>query len=245
MPHFSIWLHGCQKGEHMNKYKILLFDIDDTILDFKKGEDAALSSLFREMNLEDIDAVKEDYKVINHALWLDLELGKITSKYVLDNRFSLLFQKYNQTVDGNYLESRYRYYLGLQHELIDGSKELLISLYPDYKMYVVSNGISKTQYQRLKDADLEEYFIKIFISEDIGYQKPMTEFFTAVKNQIPDFKPEETLLIGDSLTADILGGLQAGIDTCWFNPNQKLNHTEVKPTYEIQSLKDLYRILKS
>lgn len=229
----------------MNKYNILLFDVDDTILDFKKGEQQALDALFTELNLNksNRDILIEDFKLINSGLWRDLEKGLVTRDYVLNERFYILFKKYNKLVDGKEIEKRYRYYLNMQHEPITGAYDLLESLYNNYKLYIITNGASETQHKRLKDAKMDKYFDEIFISEEVVYEKPMKEFFDAATKQIPDYNPNTTLVIGDSLNADILGGLQFNLDTCWFNPHLKENNTEIKPTYEISKLSDLYEIL--
>lgn len=184
-----------------------------------------------------------EYKELNKSLWQDLEKGKVSRDYVLNNRFSLLFGRYNRTVDGIKVESRYRYYLDLQHDCIEGADELLKNLNNEYRLYVISNGVSNTQYKRLRDSNLEQYFQKIFISEDIGFGKPMKDFFVAVMKQIPEFDLKNTLIIGDSLTADILGGTVMDMDTCWFNPHNKVNETTIIPKYEINRLSDLYKIL--
>ncbi|MDF2587547.1 MAG: yfnB [Anaerocolumna sp.] len=229
----------------MKKYNTILFDVDDTILDFKKGEKEALTALFKELDADKKENIMDEYIKINQSLWRDLEKGKVTRDYVLNNRFYLLFQQFGIEVDGEMIENRYRYYLDLQHECIDGATELLESLYQNYRLYIVTNGVSKTQYTRLGDAKLEKYFKEIFVSEDIGYQKPAKEYFEAVINRIPDFDYEKSIIIGDSLTADILGGNRIGIDTCWFNPHKKDNDTEIKPTFEISKLSDFYKILDS
>jgi 2-haloacid dehalogenase len=133
----------------------------------------------------------------------------------------------------------------LQHDCIDGAVELLNSLQSKYQLYIITNGVSKTQYKRLHDAKLDQYFKKIFVSEDIGYQKPMKEYFEAIIQRIPNFDFKTTLIIGDSLTADILGGSQMNIDTCWFNPGMKENDTDIKPAYEIYQLCDFNKVLNN
>ena len=196
------------------KYTTLLFDLDDTILDFTKGEQIALNLLFEEMKIDNIKDVINEYVMLNKSLWKEIEKGTLTRDYVLNNRFAMLFNKYNQKVDGVKVEERYRHYLDLQHEMIDGAGEVLKDLCNLCKIYIITNGVSKTQFRRIKDSKIEEIFTDIFISEDIGYQKPAKEYFEAVIKKIPGFNLRKTLIIGDSLTADILGGTQNDIDTC-------------------------------
>ncbi len=228
----------------MNKYNTLLFDVDDTILDFKKGEHQALNDLFTELQINDIEKIINDFKFINSGLWKDLENGLVTRDYVLNERFTILFKKYNKLVDGKEIEKRYRYHLNMQHEPIPGAYDLLESLYKKYSLYIITNGVSETQRKRLSDSKLYKYFDGLFISEEIGFEKPSKEFFNAVATRVQDFNIESTLVIGDSLTADILGGANYNMDTCWFNPQMKKNTTKIEPTYEIYNLMDLINILK-
>lgn len=226
------------------KYTTLLFDLDDTILDFTKGEQIALTLLLEEMNVENIQDVIAEYVVLNKSLWKEIEKGTLNRDYVLNNRFSMLFDQYGKKVDGEKVEERYRYYLDLQHDFIEGAQEILKDLHKLYNIYIITNGVSKTQLKRIKDANLEEIFTDIFVSEDIGFQKPAKEYFEAVIKKIPDFNLRKTLIIGDSLTADIAGGIQNNIDTCWINLNKVENLTDIKPTFEIYKLSDLYELLK-
>ena len=163
---------------------------------------------------------------------------------VTGSRFGLLFQQFGKTVDSLAMEKRYRHYLNQGHDLIEGSHELLQTLSSQADLYIVTNGVSKTQYQRLTDAKMLGYFKKIFVSEDVGAQKPMKEFFDHVFSQIPQFEKEKTVIIGDSLTSDIKGGNLAGIDTIWFNKNRLPEIPEIVPTYRIDSLAELYPLLE-
>lgn len=225
------------------KYNTLLFDLDDTILNFTKGEQIALNLLLKEMNVENAQDVINEYVTLNKSLWKEIEKGNLSRDFVLNNRFSMLFEKYSKQVDGEKVEKRYRHYLDLQHELIDGAEEILKDLCKNCKIYIITNGVSNTQLKRIRDSKLEKVFTDIFVSEDIGYQKPAKEYFDTVIKKIPDFNLRNTLIIGDSLTADILGGIQNNIDTCWFNLYKTENLTNIKPTYEIFKLRELYEIL--
>ncbi|PAQ14233.1 noncanonical pyrimidine nucleotidase, YjjG family [Bacillaceae bacterium SAOS 7] len=228
----------------MKKYQTLLFDVDDTLLDFRAAEDLALRFLFEDQDIPLTVEIEAHYKQINQDLWRAFEEGKITRDDVLNTRFSVLFEAYGQEVDGIVLDNKYRSYLEKGHQLIDGAFELITNLQYQYDLYIVTNGVSKTQYKRLRDSSLYPLFKGIFVSEDTGYQKPMKEYFDYVFARIPNFSVDQALIIGDSLSADIKGGQLAGIDTCWFNPNMKLNDTDLAPTYQIQQLDELYQILK-
>jgi 2-haloacid dehalogenase len=228
----------------MKKYQTLLFDVDDTLLDFKAAERKALHLLFEEQKIPLTDEITAHYKTINQGLWKSFEEGKIERDEVLNTRFSILFEELGQKVDGSLFEQKYRSYLEEGNQLIRGAFELIQNLQSEYDLYIVTNGVSKTQDKRLRNSGLHSFFKDIFVSEDTGYQKPMKEYFDYVFTRIFNFSVEKGLIIGDSLSADIKGGQLAGLDTCWFNPAKKSNHTGIVPTYEIQSLNELYKILR-
>jgi len=226
-------------------YKYLFFDIDDTLLDFQATEKEALRALFAEQNMDLTAEDERRYKEINQGLWNDYENGKIDRGEVLNTRFSTFFMHYDLEVNGSLLERKYRSYLEQGHQLINGAMDLIIHLQPQYELYIVTNGVSKTQDRRLRDSGLYPYFKDIFVSEDTGFQKPMKEFFEYVFDRIPNYIPEQGLIIGDSLSADIKGGQISGLDTCWFNPLRKENQSGLSPTFEIQQLKEIHEILPS
>ncbi|PGZ97954.1 noncanonical pyrimidine nucleotidase, YjjG family [Bacillus pseudomycoides] len=228
----------------MKHYQTLLFDVDDTLLDFAAAERVALRSLFEEQQVPLTAEIEAHYKEINQGLWKSFEDGKLDRDEVVNTRFSILFKKYGQEVDGVLLEKSYRSYLEEGNQLVNGALELITDLQKQYDLYIVTNGVSKTQDKRLRNSGLHPLFKDIFVSEDTGFQKPMKEYFNYVFARIPNFSPEQALIIGDSLSADIKGGQLAGIDTCWLNPEMKPNNTDIIPTYEIQKLDELYCILK-
>lgn len=227
----------------MKKYNTLLFDIDDTLLDFGAAEKLALNSLFEEQEIPLTPEIEEHYKRINKSLWQSYEKGSISRNEVINTRFSILFKEYGRAVDGISLENRYRYYLEQGHQLMDGAYDLIKDLQHHYDLFIVTNGVSSTQDKRLRDSGLFPFFKKVFVSEDAGFQKPTREFFDYVFKNIPHFDANKGLIVGDSISADIQGGYWAGLDTCWFNPDLKPNHTDLQPTYQIRELKELKQIL--
>ncbi|GCF94101.1 noncanonical pyrimidine nucleotidase, YjjG family protein [Enterococcus florum] len=224
-------------------YTTVLFDIDDTLLDFKDAEAQALNKLFQELGLPDDPNQKLEYKEMNRGLWQQHEAGLLSREELLATRFSRFFERYNKQVDGPATEARYRYYLNQGHKRIEHALELVQRLSQSKDLYVVTNGVSVTQRQRLHQSGLAPFFKKLFISEELGVHKPMREFFEIVFKEIPQINKKETVIIGDSLTSDIQGGVTAGIDTIWMNPTGKKAEV-IQPTYQIQRLTDLYGILE-
>lgn len=224
-------------------FKTLLFDVDDTLLDFQLAEKKALEQLFAMHDLPLTDEVFATYKTVNHQLWQAYEAGEKSADEVVNSRFGLLFQAFQRHVDSEALEKQYREYLNQGHDILGNSPAILEQLQPTHELYVVTNGLSQTQHQRLRDAKLISYFRQLFISEEIGYQKPKREFFDAVFQAIPGLVKEETLIIGDSLSSDILGGVQSGIQTAWLNPQGQPAALAIQPTFELRSLDELLDIV--
>lgn len=225
------------------RYKTLLFDVDDTLLDFKDAENQALQSLFQEVEIELTPEIEQTYKVLNQQRWKEYEKGNMTSAEVVNDRFGILFEHLGKQVDSPAMEKRYRYYLNQGHKRLGNSLEIVQDLADKAELYVVTNGVATTQYQRLTDSKLLPYFKDIFVSETAGYQKPKREFFDYAFARIPELKREETIIIGDSLTSDIQGGKNAGIDTVWLNPVENVEEPNIKPTFQIRNLEEIYGIL--
>ena len=222
------------------KYKYLLFDLDHTLLDFDAAEDIALTQLLEEEGVEDIQAYKDYYVPMNKSLWKDLEQKKITKSELINTRFAKLFAHFGIEKDGAYLAERYQFFLSKQGQTFPGVEDLLRKLISQgYELYAATNGITAIQTGRLAQSGLAPYFNQVFISEQLQTQKPDALFYEKIGQQIAGFSKEKTLMIGDSLTADIQGGNNAGIDTIWYNPHHLENPTQAQPTYEIHSYQDL------
>ena len=221
-------------------YKFLLFDLDHTLLDFDVAEDVALTQLLKEEGVADIQVYKDYYVPMNKALWKDLEQKKISKQELVNTRFSRLFAHFGQEKDGSFLAQRYQFYLAQQGQTLSGAHELLDSLIErDYDLYAATNGITAIQTGRMSQSGLAAYFNQVFISEQLQTQKPDALFYEKIGQQIVGFSKEKTLMIGDSLTADVQGGNNAGIDTIWYNPHHLENPTQAQPTYEVHSYQDL------
>ena len=224
--------------------KHVLLDIDDTILDFKKAEAIAIRKTFQHIGISVDDALIKRYSEINQLQWERLERGELTREQVLVERFDILFEELGVNAPSEMAQATYEYLLGIGHYFIDGAEEMLKSLYGKYELYVVSNGTANVQDRRLKSADIVKYFKGIFISERVGFNKPSKEFFDAAFAEMEGFDPTCAILVGDSLTSDILGGMNAGIKTCWFNPKGKPPRADIVPDYEIKNLSELPELLE-
>lgn len=224
--------------------KTILFDLDDTILDFHKAERIALKKTLQKLGIEPTDEIAERYSEINDAQWKLLELGKITRYEVLTRRFTILFKELGVECSGDKAWQCYENLLGEGYYFIDGAEDVLKALSPYYNLYLVSNGTASVQDKRIAGAGIKNYFKDIFISQRIGHNKPSKHFFEYCFKKMSDFVHNETIIIGDSLTSDIKGGLNAGIATCWFNPAKKENKTDIIPEYEIDRLEQLQELLR-
>jgi len=220
-------------------YKILLFDLDDTLLDFSTNEADSLNQLFKLHGFAFSDELFRAYNSVNKKLWADYENGRITLDAVLNSRFSETMLRLGNVVDGIEWENEYRELLGNGCQLVEGALDVCQSLSASHRLFVITNGITQTQIKRLKKSGLYEYFEDIFDSQSIGYQKPSKEFFDYVMTHINDFKKDEALIIGDSLNTDIKGGLLSEIDTCWINKTSQKFSTEIPSTYMITNLVEL------
>lgn len=224
--------------------KTVLFDLDDTILDFQAAERTAIRATFDEVGAPSDDATLDRYSEINRATWQRLERGELTRCEVLVERFKLLFAELGIDVDPVGTQNIYEHRLSLEHPFIEGGRELLDALYGKYALYIASNGTPLVQDRRIADSGIVHYFNGIFISERIGANKPSREFFDAAFAQIDGLSRDETMIVGDSLTSDVLGGINAGIRTCYFNPKRRENNTDITPDYEIRSLSELPTLLE-
>lgn len=226
-------------------YKFLLFDLDHTLLDFESAEETALTQMLEDMNFPDVEAFKDYYKPMNQGLWKDLEQKKLTKQELVDSRFAIGFAHFGITVDGAEMALRYQDYISLQGQSFSGAEDLLEQLEEaGYQLYAATNGVTAIQEGRMAHSTIAPYFKEVFISEQLQTQKPDPDFFEKVGQRIPGFRKDQTLMIGDSLTADIAGGNAAGIDTVWYNPEHLENASQVMPTYEVDSYSKILALLK-
>lgn len=225
-------------------YKFLLFDLDHTLLDFAADEAAALTQLLEEAGVEDIDSYKSYYVPMNKALWDDLTAGRITKPELIRTRFAKLFEHFGQSVDGAFMAERYQHFLSQQGHVFEGARELLEDLRNQgYRLFAATNGVTFIQKGRLSQSGMGNYFEQIFISDEVGYHKPNKDFYDHISQVVDNFEIHQALMIGDSLSADIQGGINAGMDTAWFNPHHLSNQTMLKPTYIVHNYQEILNIL--
>lgn len=225
--------------------KTVLFDLDDTILDFKLSERIALRKTLSQLGITPDDKILDRYSVINLQQWKRLELKEITREQVKVGRYRILFDEFGIDASPQLATAMYEKNLACGHYFIDGAPEMLAGLYKDFDLYIVSNGAKKVQDGRLSTANINMYFKDIFISETVGFEKPAKEFFDYCFARIDDFSREGTVIIGDSLTSDIRGGINAGIKTVWYNPHRLENTTEIKPDFEVRSFSEISKLLRT
>ena len=225
--------------------KAILWDVDGTLLDFLAAEKAAIQRLFEEFGLgECTDDMVARYSAINDRYWKRLERGEITKQQVLIGRFREFFSELGLDPDlAEPFNARYQLALGDTVVHRDDSLKIVKALHGRMKQYVVSNGTIVAQTKKLERSHLGEWMDGVFLSEELGAEKPSPAFFDKVFAALPDLNKADMLLVGDSLTSDMRGGLLAGIPTCWYNPNRLPRPADMAVDFEIQNLQQIYDLL--
>ena len=214
------------------KYKVLIFDADETLFDFKKAEKEAFKETIIEFGINYDESYHfETYKIINKAIWKELEQGLITQ-----SKLQIAFDEVE-------FANVYMKHLANGSFLFEDSMDLVESIKDKYTLVIVTNGLTVVQEKRIKQSSIAKYFKDIVISENVGVSKPNPGIFEYTLKDMTDISKNEVLMIGDSLSSDIQGGTNFEIDTCWYNPNKVENKTSLKPTYEVCSLKELKNLL--
>ena len=226
-------------------YRIALFDADNTLLDFTRAEHEAICQCLADRDLPHDEQTIDLYSRINDSHWKRLEQGLTTRDRLKVDRFADFFDAIGYDGDPTLMAADYVTALSAQSQLIDGAWELIQSLHGHCRLYIITNGISSVQKSRFGRCPLAPYFDGCFISEDMGCAKPEVIFFDRVAAAIPDFDPAAALVIGDSLSSDIQGGINAGLDTCWFNPPGKPTPAGMTITHIVRTLGEIRPILLS
>ena len=227
----------------MKKASVFL-DIDNTLLDFDRAERLALIKTFDGLGISWDEDMLKRYNAINISKWELLELGVLTRAQVLSGRFEQLFKERGIVGDGEQTQRIYEDHLSQGHFFMPGAVELLEALHEKYDLYLASNGNAHTQDGRLKSAGIGRYCKDIFISEQIGAEKPGRVYFERCFSRIDGFDPSRAIMVGDSLTSDIRGGINAGIKTCWFNFRRRPAREDIKPDYTVYALEEIPPLLE-
>jgi len=227
-------------------FKAIFFDVDNTLLDFNKGADKAIKKVFGDLGITFSSEMTKTFHEVNDGLWKRLEKEEITLVQLHEIRFGLVLDRLGiKGFDGKDVEQAFLAALRVCAVKIDGAEELLFSLYGKYKLYATSNAPHYQQIARLTNTGLIKYFDDVFTSELIGTAKPEKSFFDGCFERVPDLKKEDVLLVGDSISADIKGGAEYGLKTCWYCPDKEKAKTNTLADYVINELCELTFLKKS
>ncbi len=227
------------------KYEVLIFDADKTLFDFEAAEKFALANSFKKYKIkyrEDFHLT--EFKKINKKIWTEFEQKLITAEKLKPERFKRFFDRLNlKGIDPQEFSDCYLNFLSTNNTLLPGAKTLIEEISKNFRLALLTNGLTKVQKPRFSSSEIFNYFDTIVISEEVGVAKPDGKIFEIVMDRLNFTDKAKVLMIGDNLSSDINGGNLFGIDTCWFNPDKKENNTDIKPTYEINKLYQLRSIV--
>lgn len=226
------------------KYKAIIFDADGTLFDFDKAEKHALERAINDYEFE-YDEKKHlaKYKKHNDSVWDDFENEKISSEDLKVERFRRFFEEMGMSIDPIPFSLKYMDYLKEGSFLLNGAKDIVERLHKDFKLIMLTNGLSSVQNVRIRNSSISDYFESIVISEEVGVAKPNAKIFTYTLKKLNNINKDEVVIVGDSLKSDIKGGNNFGIDTIWFNPFGKENNSDIIPRYEVRDFKEMKEIL--
>ncbi|MGY0374392.1 YjjG family noncanonical pyrimidine nucleotidase [Clostridium sp. JNZ J1-5] len=226
------------------KYELIIFDADETLLDFKRAEEDAFENTMAYFNLDySRENYLEAYREINEAVWDEFEKELISAEDLKVERFKRFFKAVNLDLDPKKANELYMDKLCKSCFVLDGAVDILRELQGNFKLALVTNGLVDVQDVRIRQSEIAKFFHTIVISEEIGVAKPNPEIFKYTFKKVGHMHKETALVVGDSLKSDIKCGISFGIDTCWFNPKRLQNDTDIKPVYEINSLEQLKDIV--
>ena len=227
----------------MKKYELIFLDADDTLFDYKAAEKNALTTAFAVHGITISEQTIADYAKINKQLWLDYEKNLITKDKLRTERFRLLFEKLDYDLDEKEFSSSYLKCLAESSQLFKDSEEVCKYLHSKYTTAIITNGIGVVQRSRLEKSSIKKYIDYLIISEDANCSKPNVGIFNYAETITGFHDKDKMLIVGDSFSSDILGGINYGIDTCWINTENKENPTEIKPSYTVDSLRSITEFL--
>ena len=221
-------------------YDLILFDADGTLFDYDKAEEYALENAFLSAQIPFFQNYIPEYKIINSALWLDFEKGLISPDKIRVERFERLFKKLNIKTDTKSFGDNYLKFFAEAGFLIDGAEKVVKTIAKQKKTAIITNGLSVVQRSRFSKAPIMSLFDDVIISEEVGCAKPNPKIFEITFDRLNHKDKSSAIIIGDSLTSDIQGGINFGIKTCWFNPKNLSNSSNVTPDIEIRNLEEIF-----
>ncbi len=228
----------------MDRFKTILWDVDGTLLDFLYAQRVCIRNCFARMGRSVTEEMLAGYSEINASYWRSFELGQITREELLSGRFYEFFEKYGiEDASPDAFRMAYEKGLGEVYRYMENSYDICGRLYGRIKQYVITNGISSTQRNKLKLSGLDRFMEDIFISQDAGAPKPFSGFFDYCTDRIEEKDKKRILIVGDSVSSDIKGGVLYGIPTCWYRPDGTANNSEYKPDFEISRLEEIFGII--
>ena len=226
------------------KHSLFLFDLDDTLLDFRASEKLSFERVLRELGLVGgVDDLFLQYQGINIELWRAFEAGAVSKEFLKVERFRKTFAANGLELDPQRASHRYLESLSENVVLIDGARRLCESLAAFGEVGIITNGVASIQERRIASSGLGDYISFTATSEACGYAKPDSRFFDYATKMARSFNKDETIIVGDRLDADILGANRFGIESCWYNPDRLTNDTEALPTFEAAHLNDIAPLL--
>lgn len=223
--------------------KAILIDVDNTLLDFHLGSRVIMQQLFDEYNYPFTEEIYKTYIEVNDILWAKYELGEVTREEIYATRWKTVFQKLEIGIDSAGFEAKYLEGLKTSAEKVEGADEIMAYLSSKYPVYVGSNATQERQELRLAKSGLTKYISDIYTSEKLGASKPSAEFFEICLKNMGNLKPEEVMVIGDSITADINGGRACGMKTCWFNFEGTEVPEDLKTDFVVYNLHEIKSII--
>ena len=224
-------------------YSHILIDMDDTLFDFQRAQDSCFRDVLRYYSEEYTTEKYNRYSAINHSLWRLAENQIMRREDVQCQRFIDFFAELNKTVNGEDANRVFQDSLAKQAWLIPEATDVCRILSKNHILAIITNGIADTQYQRLNTSAISCFFSEIIVSEAVGFEKPNVLFFKKAFDLLHFYDTSKMLVVGDSLTSDIRGARNVGIDSCWYNPNKQLPVADCQPTYIISELKELLTIV--
>ncbi len=227
------------------KYSVVLFDADGTLFDFHQAEEVAFQAVLKEVETDrSFNELFDIYLHENHKIWRELEKGEITQEKLKFERFERFIDKSGISADAQTLANTFMSTLSGTSILYEDALDIVKQISKEYRVAIVTNGLEEVQTKRVRNSILKSHVECTVISDEIGIQKPDPKIIDHTLEKMGHTSKSDVVIVGDSLTSDIQGGINAGIDTVWYNPYNKKNDTDITPTYTIKTLSQLFSTLK-